>query len=272
MRPHRSHQEGSRGHASWAWEGEDEVMSGELRDAPIRAAAGGEPPTVTTPQDTSPEAGYSGDPLRDIPVGVIDRARTSRDALCRALGTDRKLRVIDRGPDAASALARDEAFGAVLFHVGAPVPGLLDDIKALAVQFPAAAIVVVASYVDADVTETRRTHGATDVLDNDAPLDQVVTAVAAASEVRHLRTVPGEPPASAQADELGITERELGVLRALSEGHSPQQIALDEGISVATVRDHLKHLRFKLDCASAVELVVTAHRSGLLPNLNRPLP
>lgn len=227
---------------------------------------------MTDSHETSAEPAYAADPLHGLPVAVIDRARTSRDALCRALATDRSLRVIDCGTDAVSALARDEAFGAVLFHVGAPVPGLLDDIKLLAVQFPAAAIVVVASYVDVNVTEVLRAHGATDVLDNDATLDQVVTAVVAASEVRHLRTVPGEPPASAQADELGITERELEVLRALSEGNSPQRIARDEGISVATVRDHLKHLRFKLDCASAVELVVTAHRSGLLPNLNRPLP
>lgn len=203
-------------------------------------------------------------------VAVIDRARTSREALCRALAADESLEVIDCGASAAPGL--DRACGAFLFHVTSPVPELLDEVAAVVADEPEAVVIVVASYVDARVEAALRDIGATAVLDDEVGLDELLSALGSSWQPRRLSAVRTGSQQARRADALGITERELGVLQALSEGTSPQQIAHQAQISVSTVRDHLKHLRHKLDCASAVELVVTAHRLGLLPNLNRPLP
>ncbi len=225
---------------------------------------------MTTLEDLPEGRGTSGTE-RALRVAVIDRARTSRDALCRALAVDEGLSVVDCGPSAISALDHTEPFDALLFHVSTPVADLLDEVAAVAAAHPEARVVVVAAYVDSDVVDQLHRHGATKVLADHVGLDHVRAAIGPASEHgSHPSTASA--PATVTAAELGITERESEVLRALSEGRSPQQIAHDAHISVSTVRDHLKHLRNKLDCASAVELVVTAHRLGLLPNLNRPLP
>lgn len=227
---------------------------------------------MTALQDPPPSEAPAGDPLLRVLVAVIDGARTSRHALCRALAADGRIEAVDCGEDAAAALGADVAFGAFLFHVSGPRPGLGEDLRAVADGHPSARVVVVATFVDEDVILRLRAHGATEVLTCDVDLDQVVSALVPVSPGRHLHTVPENDPLMLRAGELGITEREIGILQALSEGRSPQQIAHESAISVSTVRDHLKHLRHKLGCASAVELVVTAHRSGLLPNLNRPLP
>lgn len=212
-------------------------------------------------------AGAAVGPIR---VAVIDRARTSRDALCRALASDQRIDVV--GAASPSTLEADQGFGAFLFHITAPAPGLLDDLGQVAAAHPGATVVVVTAFVDDEIHQRLRSGGATDVLTNDLGLDHVLAAILPAPGSRHLRTVGDHAPQASRAGELGLTEREIDVLRALSEGRSPQQIAHEASISISTVRDHLKHLRHKLDCASAVELIVTAHRLGLLPNLNRPLP
>ncbi|WCO68284.1 LuxR C-terminal-related transcriptional regulator [Iamia majanohamensis] len=202
-------------------------------------------------------------------VAVIDQARTSRDALCLALETVAGLTVVDCGASAASALAAGVSFDAFLFHVPSPVPDLGAAIASVASAHPAAQVVIVTSFVDAEVLDELHAYGATRVLGHEASLAEVGAAVGAVAGAAH--AVVTMSSSSVRADALGITAREVEVLRALSEGRSPQQIAHEAGIAVATVRDHLKHLRAKLDATSAVDLVVRAHRLGLLPNLNRPV-
>jgi DNA-binding CsgD family transcriptional regulator len=81
-------------------------------------------------------------------------------------------------------------------------------------------------------------------------------------------------PADRRALCLGhrLTARELEILDHLAEGLPPGQIAHLLQIRVSTIRDHVKSLRAKLDCTSATQLVIRAHRLGLVPHVGRPLP
>jgi DNA-binding NarL/FixJ family response regulator len=64
-----------------------------------------------------------------------------------------------------------------------------------------------------------------------------------------------------------FTPRELDVLRGLSSGSDPQNIARDLGMSVNTCRGHVKSILGKLGAHSQLEAVVIALRRGLLPEL-----
>jgi DNA-binding CsgD family transcriptional regulator len=69
--------------------------------------------------------------------------------------------------------------------------------------------------------------------------------------------------AAAAADGLGLTPRELEVLRLVAEGRSNRQIAEELFISAKTASVHVSNILAKLGVASRVEAAAVAHRLGL---------
>ncbi len=66
----------------------------------------------------------------------------------------------------------------------------------------------------------------------------------------------------AQGDRMGLTAREVQVLRAVVAGKTNQEIGLELGISEKTVEKHLEGVFSKLSVASRVEAAVHAVREG----------
>jgi PAS domain S-box-containing protein len=63
-----------------------------------------------------------------------------------------------------------------------------------------------------------------------------------------------------------LTARQAEVLRHLAAGCSTAQIAHHMGISIETVRNHIRHLLRALGVHSRLEAVAVARRDGLLPD------
>ncbi len=77
--------------------------------------------------------------------------------------------------------------------------------------------------------------------------------------------VEGPDPESAGHRYVGLSARETDVLAMLGAGLSNRAAAESLGISLHTVKSHVKHLMTKLDATTRHEAVVTARRRGLLP-------
>jgi PAS domain S-box-containing protein len=63
---------------------------------------------------------------------------------------------------------------------------------------------------------------------------------------------------------LRLTARELEVLRSLSKGRSTRAIANELNISVATVKNHIKHILTKLDVHTRLEAIRRADKAGVI--------
>ncbi|SDF95404.1 response regulator transcription factor [Pseudonocardia oroxyli] len=104
-----------------------------------------------------------------------------------------------------------------------------------------------------------RRAGVAGVLGKDAPLTEILAAI---------RTVAAGgvlPPASDRpAGAPRLTPRELDVLAELGRGRDAARIATALGLSLHTVRDHIRALMGKLGAHSQLEAVVTAGRLGLI--------
>ena len=74
---------------------------------------------------------------------------------------------------------------------------------------------------------------------------------------------PGGNPAAQAA--LGISEREMTVLRELAAGHANKQIARNLGISPNTVKTHVARLFEKLGASRRTDALARARDLGLLP-------
>lgn len=63
-----------------------------------------------------------------------------------------------------------------------------------------------------------------------------------------------------QPQDIGLTAREIQVLEYLIKGHSYKMIAAHFGISLDTVRSHLKHIYEKMHVSNGTEAVAKAMR------------
>ncbi len=86
---------------------------------------------------------------------------------------------------------------------------------------------------------------------------EVVRRYGATGEIADLAE-PAEPT------RLTLTTREQDVLRGLSRGLTYDQVATDLGISVDTIRHHIRRIYKKLQVHSATEAVSRAVREGLI--------
>ena len=75
------------------------------------------------------------------------------------------------------------------------------------------------------------------------------------------RVADGNPRAQAA---LGISERELEVLRELAAGHSNKEIALRLNVSPNTVKTHVARLFEKLSAKRRTDAIARARELGLL--------
>src|SRR5215207_14896 len=70
-------------------------------------------------------------------------------------------------------------------------------------------------------------------------------------------------PATSAADEAGLTDREVTLIRALARGLSNKQIGKELWITEQTVKFHLSNIYRKLDVSNRTGAVRWAHEHGI---------
>ena len=74
---------------------------------------------------------------------------------------------------------------------------------------------------------------------------------------------PADEPERTASTGVHLTPRQMDVLRYLSAGHSTEHIATKLGISIETVRNHIRGILERLGVHSRLEAVIRAHELGL---------
>ncbi|WP_131104639.1 response regulator [Ornithinimicrobium sufpigmenti] len=82
-----------------------------------------------------------------------------------------------------------------------------------------------------------------------------------------VRSVVDHPEAdlreTSSAEELGLTDREMDVVRLLCEGCSNREIAQQLHLAEPTVKSHIGRIMAKLGVRDRVQIVIAAYRLGL---------
>ncbi len=147
------------------------------------------------------------------------------------------------------------------------MPGIdgLTCIKLLRERFPQVGIAVL-SGVDSDETvESVLNFGASVFISKSVDPHELAPALRQAADGAVREPVGrAKSRSNPAAEHKGLTERELGVLRALGEGRSNKEIARSLWLAEQTVKFHLTNIYRKLEVRSRTEAVHWAYRHGLL--------
>ncbi len=74
---------------------------------------------------------------------------------------------------------------------------------------------------------------------------------------------PRDASLSSEAEKLGLTARELEVVRLIAQGHSNTEIAAELFVSDATVKTHINHIFSKLGARDRAQVIVKARQLGI---------
>ena len=132
-------------------------------------------------------------------------------------------------------------------------------------RHPGVKVVILSGLEDPDVVRTAFARGATAFIRKHIDPRDLPSALRQAVEgtvFQTFGTVAAEEPAAVKA--TGLSDRELSILKALSDGMSNKQIAKQLWVAEQTVKFHLTNIYRKLNVNTRTEAVNAAYRRGLL--------
>jgi DNA-binding NarL/FixJ family response regulator len=200
---------------------------------------------------------------------IVDDHPVVRDGLRGAFTCDPDFEVVGEARNGAQALAEVERVGAdvVLMDLRMPEMGGVEAIERLRRRAPSVRVLVLTTFdTDSDVLPAIEA-GATGYLLKDAPREELIRAVRAASRGESVlspavaRRLMGQVRKPARES---LSQRELDVLRLIADGASNREAAARLFVSEATIKTHLLHIYDKLGVRDRAGAVGEAYKRGLL--------
>jgi NarL family two-component system response regulator YdfI len=214
------------------------------------------------------------DPIRVI---VTDDHLVVREGLRLILETADDIEWVGEAADGAEALrlAAEAQPNVILMDLRMPGMDGMTAIKHLHEQQPHLAVVILTTYNEDDLMLQGLRAGAQAFLLKDTDRDTLLDTIRAAARGETLLTpevmgrvlaYTGSTASTPAADEpIDLTDRELEVLIAVSEGERNKEIARRLGITERTVKAHLTSIYNKLGVDSRAAAIAIAAQKGWLP-------
>ena len=131
-------------------------------------------------------------------------------------------------------------------------------------RHPGVKTVVLTGLDSPDVVRSAFRRGATAFISKRIDPRDLASALRQAVAGTVLHPVFGDAPEPDPTESVGLSDRELEILSALSDGLSNKQIAKKFWLAEQTVKFHLTNVYRKLGVSTRTEAVHQAYRQGLL--------
>jgi DNA-binding NarL/FixJ family response regulator len=203
---------------------------------------------------------------RCIRILMADDHPLFREGIAAVLASQDDMKLVAEAINGEEAISlfRQHKPDITLMDLQMPGMGGLDAIHAILGEFPHARIIVLTTY-QGDVQATRALRaGAVGYLIKSTLRKELLFTIRQVHEGR--RHIPGEV-ARAIAEHVtddALSMRELQVLGHVAGGFSNKRIATHMGISVETVKTHMKSILAKVNARDRTEAVVIAMRRGII--------
>lgn len=210
----------------------------------------------------------------DISVALVEDKRLTREGLGALLDADPGLHCVGLYASVEQALSGLESAPCDVLLLDIHLPGIsgVEGVSILKERFPDMQILMLTVYEEEDEVFGSICNGASGYLLKKTPPAQIIEAVRQARrggsplspEVARqiVRRFRATPPAARRKSPL--TPQELNLLKLLADGHSYQSASQSLGITINTVRDHIRSVYDKLHVHSKSQAVGKALRDRLI--------
>lgn len=201
-----------------------------------------------------------------ISILVADDHPVVRDGLSRLIGDEEDMVLVGEASNGSDAVSLFRELMPSLALIDLKMPGL-DGVAAtrqILQVAPEAKVILLTSY-SGDVQATRAFEaGASGFLLKDSLRNDLITSIRAvlAGRIWIPPAIAEEMKQHVHADRL--TNRELDVLKKISDGLSNKRVAAELGLSEETVKSYVKNLIGKLQANDRTHAVTIALRRGYL--------
>jgi DNA-binding NarL/FixJ family response regulator len=211
-------------------------------------------------------------------VLVVDDHALFREGLKFLLPELDRTLVLDEAGDCAKALERaaERAYDLVLLDLHLPGLHGMDALAALREALPATPIVVLSGEDNRAVVRAAIDAGAMGFIPKSSTREVLIQALRLVfaggvylpptvldASVAAEPPAPGLPGAAATAERLGLTPRQMDVLRCVIQGKPNKSIARELDISEGTVKAHLSSVMQALGAHNRTEAVYAAAKLGM---------
>lgn len=211
-----------------------------------------------------------------IRVMIVDDQTVICQGLKVLLNADSEIEVVATAYDGAQALRKAEQFelDVVLMDLNMPVMNGIHATRELREHHPEVKVLVLTTYAQDDWVIDAIRAGAKGYLLKDSHRDEIVAAIKevmagkshidddVAEKVLHYvrrgRTRPAE------TIDLGLTHRELQILKLLAHGNTNQEIAAELFLALGTVQNYVSSIFVKLNVNDRTQAAAVAWREGLV--------
>jgi DNA-binding NarL/FixJ family response regulator len=155
----------------------------------------------------------------------------------------------------------------VLLDLSMPLMDGLACLAQLRQRFPEIKVVILSAYSDPERIQAALRAGASGYIVKGVDSRDLAATLRQMLEGNVYMTIGlPEPGKTAGADAAGLTERELGILNLVAQGHSSGHVAQQLFVTEPTVKFHLTNIYRKLKVSNRTEAARAAYRLGLVQN------
>ena len=208
--------------------------------------------------------------MRRLKIVIADDHRLMLAALRLALDPEPDLEVVGEAESGSQVLSLVQQHAPDVLLLDIRMPGIdgLRCLEQLKQRFPQVKAIAISGIDDPQVIQAALERGASAFILKSIDPRDLPAAIRQTVDGTVFRTLGGSgaPAAEVSAKDLGLSERELTILKALAGGLSNKQIAKQLWLAEQTVKFHLTNIYRKLDVASRTEAIRAAYERGLVEN------
>jgi DNA-binding NarL/FixJ family response regulator len=208
--------------------------------------------------------------MRQLKIVIADDHRLMLAALRLALEPASDMEVVAEAESGSQVLplVHQHSPDVVLLDIRMPGMDGLRCVEQLKARFPHVKAIAISGVDDPQVIQAALERGASAFILKSIDPRDLPAAIRQTVDGTVFRTLGGSGAAADEvsARDLGLSERELTILKALAAGLSNKQIAQQLWLAEQTVKFHLTNIYRKLEVGSRTEAIRTAYEHGLVEN------